>query len=179
MTGIGEIWDAYVRRAKAKLEGKPMPGSLEEQIGKLQIRKLEADTKPQEAKPFNFGEELNRGNQIADAALEQRKKQELLRLQTLGAPSELDARGKMLSQEDASAIGRMQARAGLIGDIQGDIQAQELAMAGGSDFDKLKYITKYAKEQNAQNLEMQKKAATMNMIGRGLAGAAALASLFA
>ena len=175
---IGEIGNALVQRFLSKVKGTPMPGSLDEQISKLRLRQLQEDTKPKEAKEFNFGEELNRENQVADAALAQKQKQEQLRLQTMGAASELDARGKMLSQEDQSTIGRMQARAGLISGLQGDVQAQELALAE-SDFNKMKYMTEYAKEQNAQNLEMQKKAATMNMIGRGLAGAAALASLFA
>lgn len=175
---LGEIANAFKQRALSKLKGTPMPGSLDEQISRLRLRQLQEETKPTEAREFNFEEELNRGNRVAESALEQKARQEQLRLQTMGAPNELTARGTMLSQEDRSAIDRMNARAGLIRGLQGDVQAQELALAE-SDFDKMKYITDYAKEQNAENRALQNKAATMGMIGRGLAGAAALASLFA
>jgi hypothetical protein len=172
---LSSLGEALSQRVLGAIKGTPVPGSVDEQAWQLYRKSLEA--KPTTERDLAITRNDLRQTGLNNLDLQQRQTQ--ARLKTLGAPSELAARGTMIGQ-NTNAITQVvgakssaeAARASEQQERLNSVMRHETALAGGSDMERMAQVLQFAGTQDDKNRELQakmldqyKNANTLNLLG--------------
>lgn len=172
---LSSLGEALYQRVLGAIKGTPVRGSVDEQAWELYRKSLEA--KPTTER--DLATTRNDHYQTGLNNLDLQRRQTQARLETLGAPSELVARGTMIGQ-NTNAITQVvgakssaeAARASEQQERLNSVMRHETALAGGSDMERMAQVLQFAGTQDDKNRELQakmldqyKNANTLNLLG--------------